>query len=97
MEIGGLRYSGVRWLILLILAVASFAGYLLWIHGSADALVRTERDVTERLRALAAEPAREAKEEHGYRYYYRSEYHADVDAQPDEGEAAKQRAGNAQS
>jgi len=58
----------VRWLILLILAVASFAGYLLWIHGSADALVANERDVIVRLRALATEPAREAREEHGYRF-----------------------------
>jgi hypothetical protein len=68
LEIAGLRYPGVRWLILLVLAVVSFAGYLLWIHGGADALVRNERDVVVRLRALAAEPARGAREEHGYRF-----------------------------
>ncbi|MHC4162327.1 MAG: hypothetical protein ACYSUM_09375 [Planctomycetota bacterium] len=58
----------MRWLILLILAVASFAAYLLWIHGSADALVATERDVRVRLRALATEPTREVREENGYRF-----------------------------
>lgn len=31
-------------------------------------MVGNERDVTVRLRALAAEPAREAREEHGYRF-----------------------------
>jgi hypothetical protein len=68
LEIAGLRYAAVRWLILLILAVASFAAYLLWIHGSADALVATERDVRVRLRALATEPTREVREENGYRF-----------------------------
>jgi len=68
LEIGGLRYSGVRWLILLVLAVVSFAGYLLWIHSGADALVAKERDACARLRALAAEPAREPRVEQGYRF-----------------------------
>ena len=58
----------MRWLILLILAVASFAGYLLWIHSGADALVANERNVIVRLRALAAETARDAHEEQGYRF-----------------------------
>ncbi|MHC4819455.1 MAG: hypothetical protein ACYTF8_15530 [Planctomycetota bacterium] len=58
----------MRWLILIILAVASFAAYLLWIHAGADALVAAERDVTVRLRALATETPREAREEHGYRF-----------------------------
>lgn len=68
MENAGLRYFGVRWLILLILAVASFAGYLLWIHGRTEAMVATERDVRARLRTLAADPARDAREERGYRF-----------------------------
>ena len=58
----------MRWLILLILAVASFAGYLLWIHGRTEAMVIGERDVCVRLRALAADPGREACEERGYRF-----------------------------
>ena len=69
-EIAGLRYAAVRWLILLVLAVASFAAYLLWIHGSAEVLVAAERDVCVRLRALAAEPTREAREENGYRFMW---------------------------
>ena len=68
MEIAGLRYAAVRWLILLVVAVASFAAYLLWIHGSAEVMVRNERDVCVRLRALAAEGTREAREENGYRF-----------------------------
>jgi hypothetical protein len=58
----------VRWLVLIIVAVASFAAYLLWIHGSADTLVAAEREVSVRLRALASETTREAREEKGYRF-----------------------------
>ncbi len=58
----------MRWLVLTVLAVASFAAYLLWIHGSAEALVATEREVCVRLRALAKEGTRAAREEHGYRF-----------------------------
>jgi hypothetical protein len=68
LEIGAVTLCPVRWLILLIVAVASFAAYLLWIHGSADALVANEREVCVRLRALAAEPTREARDEKGYRF-----------------------------
>ena len=57
----------MRWLLLLIAAVASFAAYLLWIHGSADTQVANEREVRARLRALPTEPAREARDEKGYR------------------------------
>ena len=58
----------MRWLVLIIVAVASFAAYLLWIHGSADALVATEREVLGRLRALATETPHETREENGYRF-----------------------------
>lgn len=58
----------VRWLVLIIVAVASFAAYLLWIHGSADSLVAAERDVPAHLRALASQTARETREEKGYRF-----------------------------
>lgn len=68
MENAGLGYAGVRWLVLLLLAVASFAAYLLWIHGRAEALVAREREVCVRLRALAGEPARVTREERGYRF-----------------------------
>lgn len=58
----------MRWLVLTVLAVASFAAYLLWIHGSAGELVANEREICERLRALAKEDTRASREEHGYRF-----------------------------
>lgn len=61
-------HARVRWLVLTIVAVASFAAYLLWIHGGANALVAGEREVCARLHALAKEKTREARVESGYRF-----------------------------
>ena len=58
----------MRALLILVFAVAGFAGYFLWNQRAARELVRNEEVALGRLRELAPAGAGDAREEAGYRF-----------------------------